>query len=119
MITVYVHKTCSTCKRAIAWLKEKNIAYEAKEIRETPPTIEQLEKALADAGGNIKKILNTSGIDYRGMHLKEKIPQMNTEEILTLISKKGSLCKRPFLVTTDKILTGFNVPLWAKTLKVK
>lgn len=114
----YGYRNCSTCRAALQWLKENGITVEQREIRETPPTPSELAAALRLLGGDRKKILNTSGAEYRAMGLKDTIDTLSDNEIFTLIQKNGNLCKRPFLFdeSANIILTGFNREQWGVLL---
>ncbi len=107
----YCYKGCATCKKAAKWLQEHGIETPMLPIREQPPSIEELRTALK-AKGSIKPLFNTSGRDYRTMHMKEKLPHMSDSEALELLSQNGNLIKRPFLIDGDKVLIGFKPAEW-------
>jgi arsenate reductase len=113
VITVYCYQKCSTCRDALKWLDERGIAHQVKAIRETPPTSSELETAL-NALGDLRKIFNTSGMDYRAMGLKDKLPGMSQAAAFELLAKNGNLVKRPFLIGDGKVLVGFKEPEWRK-----
>ena len=113
---VFTYKKCSTCQKATRWLKEHNFSFEELPIRETPPSIKELEKMLAAYKGEKKRLLNTSGQDYRAEGMKEKIAQLSDDELLKLLSENGNLIKRPFLISDNICLIGFKEEEW-KTLK--
>ncbi len=116
MFTVYVYQKCSTCRDALKWLDQHQIPHEVKAIRETPPTPAELTTALRAFGGDLRKIFNTSGMDYRALGLKEQLPTMSEVVALDLLSKNGNLVKRPFLIGDGKVLVGFKEPNWQKIL---
>jgi arsenate reductase len=116
MLTVYVYRKCSTCRAALDWLDSRGIRYQEKAIRETPPTVDELRAALAMTGGDIRKLFNTSGIDYRALGLKDKLPSMPLDEAFTLLAQNGNLVKRPFVIGPHVALTGFKPELWEKSL---
>ncbi len=116
MLTVYCYQKCSTCRDALRWLDGRSIAYQVKAIRETPPTHAELAAALKAAGGDLRKIFNTSGIDYRTLGLKDRLPAMSETAAFELLSKNGNLVKRPFLIGDGKVLVGFKEPEWGKAL---
>jgi arsenate reductase len=117
MLTIYAYEKCSTCKDALKWLKERGIACEVKAIRETPPTVDELKQAMTAMGGDLRKIFNTSGVDYRAMSMKEKLPTMSEEEALVLLSTHGNLVKRPMAFKAGEALVGFKAPDWAKAFE--
>lgn len=114
MITVYRYQKCSTCRDATKWLDAKGVTYQVKEIRETPPSAAELQEMLDAHDGDLKKIFNTSGMDYREMALKDKLPSMTPAEAFQLMAKNGNLVKRPFVLGDGKALVGFKVPAWEK-----
>ncbi|MES2996437.1 MAG: Spx/MgsR family RNA polymerase-binding regulatory protein [Verrucomicrobiota bacterium] len=116
MITVYLYGKCSTCRAAVAWLEKNNIPYRAKAIRETPPAIEELRAALKIHGGEIRRLFNTSGMDYRALGMKDKLPAMSAADALALLAANGNLVKRPFVSADGIALNGFNPESWARTL---
>ncbi len=113
MPIVYRYSKCSTCRDALKWLDARGIAYEVKEIRETPPTRTELEIALKAAGGNMRKIFKTSGMDYRALKLKDLLPAMKDEEALALLERNGNLVKRPFVTGDGVSLVGFKESEWS------
>jgi arsenate reductase len=116
MLTVYVYQKCSTCRDALKWLNDHGIAHEVKAIRETPPTTAELKTAFKLHGGDIRKLFNSSGMDYRALGMKDKLPTLTETEAFDLLSKNGNLVKRPFLIGNGKALTGFKSEAWEKTL---
>lgn len=108
---------CSTCKKARAWLDAHGVAYTARHIKENNPTYEELKQWLTVSGLPVKKFFNTSGLQYKALGLKDKLPAMTVEEQLQLLATDGMLVKRPFVVTEDgKVLTGFRETEWEQTL---
>lgn len=116
MFTVYVYRICSTCRDALKWLDDHGIAHQIKPIRETPPTPAELNKALKLLGGDIRKLFNTSGMDYRAHGMKDKLPAMSEDDAIQLLSRNGNLVKRPFVIGNGVALTGFKPEIWKKTL---
>lgn len=116
MISVYAYKGCDTCRKALKWLAERGIPHEVKAIRETPPTVEELNAAVAAFGGDLRPLFNTSGGDYRELGLKDKLPGMSAEEAVALLSTNGNLVKRPFVVGKAVSLAGFKADEWARVL---
>lgn len=116
MLFLY-YPPCSTCKKAKNWLDEKGVSYTARHIKEENPSFEELNLWLEASGMPVKKFFNTSGLQYKSLGLKDKLPAMTVEEQLTLLATDGMLVKRPILVTDDgKVLTGFKEADWEKVL---
>ena len=115
MIKVYIYAKCSTCRNAIQWLEENGIPHESHPIRDTPPSIKELKHALKHLG-ELKKLFNTSGMDYRAMNMKEKLPSLSEAEALKLLNSNGNLVKRPLVIGKDFALAGFKADAWKKTL---
>ena len=108
---------CTTCKKAKKWLEDNGFAFEARHIRENNPTYEDLKTWYEASGLPLKKFFNTSGIQYRALELKDKLPFMTEEEQLHLLASDGMLVKRPLVVADSTVLTGFKVEEWEKKLK--
>ena len=98
---------CSTCKKAQAWLDQRGIPYELRLIREENPTAEELKAWQTRSGLPLKRFFNTSGLQYKALKLKDRLPQMSEEEQLELLSSDGMLVKRPLLISEDFVLVGF------------
>lgn len=107
---------CSTCKRAKKWLDENGIDYEVRDIKIENPTYEELSQWHKLSGQPLKKFFNTSGLVYREMDLKNKLPSMSEDEILKLLSTDGMLVKRPLLVSENLVLIGFKEKEWTTSL---
>lgn len=116
MLTIYVYQKCSTCRDALKWLDEHGIAHEVMAIRETPPTPAELQAALKLLGGDIRKLFNSSGMDYRALGMKDKLPALSESEAIDLLSHNGNLVKRPFVLGKDLALVGFKPDAWHNTL---
>lgn len=112
MITIYVYQKCSTCRDALKWLDARQISHEVKAIRETPPSAVELKTMLDARGGDLRKLFNTSGLDYRELGLKDKLPTMSEAEAFGLMGGNGNLVKRPFLLGEGKALVGFKPEEW-------
>ena len=108
---------CSTCQKAKKWLDDNGIPYEDRHIKEDNPTYEELKTWYEKSGLPLKKFFNTSGIQYRALELKDKLPTMTEEEQLRLLATDGMLVKRPLVVTETAVLTGFKAEDWEKKLK--
>ena len=107
---------CSTCQKAKKWLDAKGIAYTDRHIKEQKPSYEELKEWHEKSGLPLKKFFNTSGLVYKSLNLKEKLPQMTDEEQLQLLASDGMLVKRPLVVKGNTILTGFKEAEWEKLL---
>ena len=105
---------CSTCQKAKKWLDEKGLTYTQRHIKENNPTYEELKPWYAMSGLPLKKFFNTSGLLYKSMNLKEKLPAMTEEEQLRLLASDGMLVKRPIIVKDETVLTGFREAEWEK-----
>ncbi len=116
---LFVHyPKCSTCQKAKKWLDAHNITYTDRHIVENHPTYDELKQWHAASGLPLKRFFNTSGMLYKEMQLKDKLPTMNEEEQLKLLATNGMLIKRPLLVDGDTVLTGFKEAEWAEKLSV-
>lgn len=107
---------CSTCRKAKAWLDDHGISYTDRHIKEENPTFEELKTWLEMSGMELKKFFNTSGLLYKSLNLKEKLPTMTQEEQLRLLATDGMLVKRPVVVGEDFVLTGFREKEWTEKL---
>ena len=107
---------CSTCKKAKNWLDEHGIEYTARHIKEENPTYEELKEWYGRSGLPLKKFFNTSGLVYKSLGLKDKLPGMTEEEQLRLLASNGMLVKRPLVILEDKILAGFREKEWIDAL---
>lgn len=108
---------CSTCKKAKKWLKENNIEFVERNIVTETPTTEELIQWIEKSGQDIKKWFNTSGLKYKELNLKDKLPTMTNEEKIKLLTSDGMLIKRPILVSEKEILIGFKEEMW-KSIKL-
>ena len=107
---------CSTCRKAKAWLDANGVAYTDRHIKEENPAYEELKLWYERSGLPLKKFFNTSGLLYKSMNLKEKLPSMTEEEQLRLLASDGMLVKRPLVITQDRVLTGFKEQEWENLL---
>lgn len=111
---VLVYRKCSTCIKALNWLEGNNIEFEERPIKEENPTYEELKAWYQMSGMPLKKFFNTSGLLYKDMGLKDKLPQMSEEEQLQLLATNGMLVKRPLVVGEDYVLAGFKENEWTE-----
>lgn len=110
---LFVHyPKCTTCRKAKAWLEARGVSYEARDIKSENPDAEELRAWRRRSGMPLKKFFNTSGLQYRALNLKERLPDMTEEEQLQLLASDGMLVKRPVLVGEDFVLTGFRQAEW-------
>ncbi len=107
---------CTTCQKAKKWLDDNKIEYEYRDIKNENPTIDELTKWYKKSGLPLKKFFNTSGLLYKSLDLKNKLPTMSDEEMLELLASDGMLVKRPILVSTDFVLVGFKEQEWKEQI---
>ena len=122
-LIVYSYANCDTCRRATKWLRAQGVAFQEKPIRETPPSPAELRTMLARLGGAaaLRKLFNTSGVDYRAQKLGEKLPTMTEADAITLLAGNGNLVKRPFALDSGQGsggvgLVGFDEAVWSAAL---
>lgn len=114
---LFVHyPKCTTCKRAKKWLDEHQISYEERDIKENNPSLEELKEWYQRSGLPLKRFFNTSGMLYKEMKLKDKLPEMSEDEQLALLASDGMLVKRPIVVTKESLLVGFKEEQWEEEL---
>lgn len=119
-LTVYTYANCDTCRRATKWLRAHELAFVEKPIRETPPSPAELRTMLAAQSGQLRKLFNTSGVDYREQKLGEKLPGLTEAAALTLLAGNGNLVKRPFLLGPHGVAqVGFDEAAWSTALLAK
>ena len=114
MLKVYTYAKCSTCRKAVKFLRDHQIKFEEAPIRETPPSLAELKLMLE--GRNLKALFNTSGLDYKALGLSGKLPEMSEADALGLLAKNGNLVKRPFAIGKDVRLVGFDEQAWESAL---
>lgn len=107
---------CTTCQKAKKWLETNKIEFEDRHIVEETPTVAELAEWIKRSGKEIKKFFNTSGLKYKKLNLKEKLPNMSDEEKIKLLASNGMLIKRPLFVSEQVILTGFREKEWKENL---
>lgn len=117
MLLFVQYPKCTTCQKAKAWLDEKGAAYDDRHIKEQNPTYEELKEWHKKSGLPLRKFFNTSGLLYKSMKLKDKLPDMSEEEQLRLLATDGMLVKRPILVGENFVLVGFKSETWQDALQ--
>lgn len=115
---LYIYPKCSTCQKALKFLNEKNISFTftIRNIKEHPPSLDELEKMLEYQEGHVKKLFNTSGELYRQLNLSEKLADLTISDALNLLNQNGMLVKRPFFIGHHFGLIGFNEEKWNQAL---
>jgi arsenate reductase len=116
-LKLYGYANCSTCSKAKKFLDTAGIGYTWVPIRETPPPVNTLQSLMKQNNIPIRKLFNTSGMDYRALGMKDKLPQMSESEALDLLSQNGNLVKRPVLFGSGIALVGFKEEVWQEALK--
>ena len=117
-LTLYTLRQCSTCRDGVKWLGARKIAFAEKAIRETPPTLAELRAMLAAYNGEVRRLFNSSGLEYRALGLAKKLPGLTTDEKLGLLAGNGSLVKRPFVIGDGLALVGFDEKVWTAALGI-
>ena len=117
MIKFICYPKCTTCQKAQKWLDDNGIEYEVRNIKEENPTVEEISAWKESAALPLSKLFNTSGLLYRSLDLKNKLPQMSEDEMISLLASDGMLVKRPLLVSDDLVLVGFKEAVYAENLK--
>ncbi len=107
---------CSTCQKAKQWLIDNGIEFADRNIKEQNPNYDELKEWYARSGLELKRFFNTSGLLYKSMNLKDRLPEMSEDEKLKLLASDGMLVKRPLIITDKAILTGFREKEWAEKL---
>jgi len=113
-LRVWAYRGCDTCRKAQKFLAERNVASELIAIREQPPGDAELRAMLAHAGGDLRRLFNPSGRDYKALNMKERLPRMSLDEAISLLAAHGNLVKRPFALGEDRGAVGFNVEEWTR-----
>ena len=118
MIKYICYPKCTTCQRAKKWLDDKKIEYEIRDIKLDKPTFEELTEWHKKSGLPLKKFFNTSGLLYKSLDLKNKLPEMTENDMYKLLSTDGMLVKRPLIIGDDFVLVGFKEVEWAEKITV-
>lgn len=108
---------CTTCKKAQSWLNEKGCDYEIRDIKTQNPSYDELKDWYQKSGLPLKRFFNTSGLLYKSMELKDKLPEMSEDEQLKLLATDGMLVKRPILINGDSVAVGFKEKKWEEAIK--
>jgi len=116
MMLFLEYPPCSTCQKAKKWLDDHGLTYEDRHIKLNNPSYEELKEWVARSGLPLKRFWNTSGLQYRALELKDKLPHMTEEEQLRLLATDGMLVKRPIIISGDTVLTGFKEAQWETLL---
>ena len=113
---VLCYPKCTTCQKALRWLEERGIPYTCRDIKAANPAYEELKEWYGRSGLPLKRFFNTSGLQYKALGLKDRLPAMSEEEQLRLLATDGMLVKRPLLVDDRGVLTGFRAAEWEELL---
>ena len=116
-VTLILYPPCSTCRKAKAWLLDQGVAFHERHITEQRPTAEELRLWSREAGIPLKRYFNTSGLLYRSMNLSQRLPGLDEEEQLALLSSDGMLVRRPLLLVGNRALPGFRPDEWIAFLR--
>ncbi len=111
--SVFTYKGCDTCRKATRWLTAKGIPFEEFPIRDQPPGAAMIRKMLVQQGGDLRRLFNTSGRDYRALGLKDKLPSVTEDAAIALLASNGNLIKRPFVLGEGVALLGFREGEWS------
>ena len=117
MIKFICYSKCTTCQKARKWLDDNKIEYEFRDIKLDNPTLDELTEWHKKSGLHLKKFFNTSGLLYKSLDLKIKLPTMSEDEMLNLLATDGMIVKRPLVIGDDFVLVGFKEAEWEVTLK--
>ena len=117
MLQFICYPKCTTCQKAKKWLEEAGIPFELRDIKENKPSAQELTRWHALSGLPAKKFFNTCGLQYKALGLKDKLPRMTDEEMLTLLGTDGMLVKRPLLIADGFVLVGFKQTEWEEKIK--
>ncbi len=115
-LRVFAYANCDTCRKALKFLAERKVAHEVIAIREQPPTIAELRVMLGYVSGDLRRLVNTSGRDYKEMNMKERLPKLSVDESLALLAGNGNLVKRPFVLGKKSGVVGFKPDEWERFL---
>jgi len=117
VLKIYDYKGCGTCRKALKWLEARKIQYDKIPIREKPPSKTELKRMLKVYEGNLRRLFNTSGGDYKEFNLKDRLPALSNTQAIDLLAGNGNLIKRPFVLTKKGGVIGFKEEEWAVLLE--
>ena len=115
-LRVWAYQGCDTCRKAQRFLAERKIAHELIAIRDHPPGVSELRAMLAHVGGDLRRLFNTSGGDYKALNMKDRLPGMSVDDALALLATNGNLVKRPFALGKNRGTTGFKPDEWERLI---
>lgn len=118
-LRVHAYDGCETCRKALKFLANRKIAFEVVPIREQPPTVAELRRMLGHLGGDLRRLFNTSGRDYKALNMKERLPKLTGHEALELLAKNGNLVKRPFALGAKAGVVGFRPEEWERLIDAR
>lgn len=118
-LTVYTYSNCDTCRRAVKWLRGRKVEFVEKPIRETPPSKAEFKEQLTAHGGEMRRLFNTSGRDYREGKWGDKLGDVSESEAFDALGKNGNLVKRPFAIGAGVALLGFDEKIWTAAFPQK
>jgi arsenate reductase (glutaredoxin) len=110
-LRIYAYKNCDTCRKALKWVEARGVKHEVAPIREQPPTVPEL-RAMLKKVGELRRLFNTSGQDYKALNMKERLPKMSEDDALALLARNGNLVKRPFVLSAKAGTVGFDEEEW-------
>ncbi|HWS29361.1 MAG TPA: arsenate reductase family protein [Clostridia bacterium] len=116
-MTILCYPKCTTCQKALAWLNARGVPYAYRNIKEENPSYEELKAWHAKSGLPLRAFFNTSGLSYKALNLKDRLPTISSGEALKLLSADGMLVKRPLVIADEVVLIGFREEEWEKAIK--
>ena len=117
MIRIYTYEKCDTCRKALKFLAARGIEAQVVPIRDCPPSRAELKRMLASVGGDLRRLFNTSGRDYKALGLKDRLAKLSEAEAIDLLAKNGNLVKRPLALTRERGVIGFKENEWCEFIR--